>query len=371
RGGWTREGGVAVRGAASGVLHRGKRSVDPACWDAGVRGADVTLTDEAGPAVEATDGLVACRVTTWGDLGAPGGLPAEEPLVAAMTGVQAMQWSWAGRPVWIVTPMISYMTGMLAAVGVVGALFAQRHGAPGQTVRVSQLDGVIALNSGTYVTGADHAGRLLQGGDPRGVYPTYGLYRTADGWIFVGALTQGFWVKLMMLLERVDLLAHPLLQTTPLAFGSPEIRSLVRTALEPMFAARTTAEWLRALDEADVPCGAVGSREQFLADPDAHELGLVVPIEDPVLGPTWQPAGPAASPAPPAPPPRPAPLPRTDTEAVRAEAVSWRRPAAAGSPPRACLEGVRVLDLTNFIAGPVCPMLLADLGADVVKIESA
>ncbi|HSV07052.1 MAG TPA: CoA transferase, partial [Candidatus Binatus sp.] len=131
---------------ANRVLHRGKRSVDATCWHACVRSADVTVTDEAGPIVEGTDGLVACRVTTWGDLGAPGGLPPEEPLVAAMTGVQAMQWSWAGRPVWIVTPMVSYMTGMLAAVGVVGALFARHRGAPGQAVRVSQLDGVIALN---------------------------------------------------------------------------------------------------------------------------------------------------------------------------------------------------------------------------------
>jgi len=161
---------------------------------------------------------------------------------------------------------------------------------------------------------------------------------------------------------------------TPLTDAEAEI---LESSIHDIFASHPRDYWVKRLMEADIcavehlpPTGAFDT-------PQARHNAMVIEVADPALGKVEQVAPGIRFDGAPAAQPEPAPLPGRDTDAVLAELdrpatpSSWRSPAqgAPNDEERPLLEGIKIVDLGAFYAGPFSSRLLADFGADVIKLE--
>jgi crotonobetainyl-CoA:carnitine CoA-transferase CaiB-like acyl-CoA transferase len=109
----------------------------------------------------------------------------------------------------------------------------------------------------------------------------YQAFRTADGYLNLGAANQANWEKLCRLLERSDLLADPRFHDNPTRTTHA---AELAVELEHVFATCSTVEWLARLDAAGVPAGPLYDMPAVYADPHVQARQMMAELEHPTAG---------------------------------------------------------------------------------------
>jgi crotonobetainyl-CoA:carnitine CoA-transferase CaiB-like acyl-CoA transferase len=134
------------------------------------------------------------------------------------------------------------------------------------------------------------------------------------------------------------------------------------------FRTRDRDEWLWIMTGLGIPCGPLADRDSWLDHDQVRAIGMRAEVRDPERGAVVMPGVPVNLTGTPGQVRGPAPR-LGEHDAV----VAARAPKAPpdGMPPlrEGPLAGFRVLDMGTFVAAPYAGALLAELGADVIKVE--
>jgi crotonobetainyl-CoA:carnitine CoA-transferase CaiB-like acyl-CoA transferase len=303
--------------------------------------------------------LVAACVTPFGQHGPYAGFLADDAVLCALGGIADSTPGFPDRtaslddpPTQSVAPLAQVAGGIAAACAVTGAIAGagRGRGAP-RHVEVATLEAAVTVMVYEWAV-ASYAGRPWGRRPIDHPLPEPNSYLPcADGSAVVVAFREEHWRAL------VELMGSPAWAAAP-EFETGTSRGVHWRELHGRLAAWTRGlagqELMELAQSRGLPCSHALELSQTLAGEQVRVRGSVGEVAGIVL-----PADPVvvdgvrrARAAAPAAPRRP---------------LRERADALAGGP----LAGVRVVDLSHMIAGPVCGQVLAALGAEVTLVESA
>jgi crotonobetainyl-CoA:carnitine CoA-transferase CaiB-like acyl-CoA transferase len=351
-------------------LNAGKRSLtiarDSERYRAELAAADVVVVT-AGRARAAALGIdpqrllaespqtVIVSISDFGWTGPYAERAASEFTLQAWSGSPGFRGDPAGPPIAIGGDLGEYMGGVYAAFGALAVRRRVEHGGPGEHLDLSMLEAMTAMQSSEWL----HS-QLLLVPPIRRTTEVPSIEPAKDGYVGITMVTGQQWLDFVAMVECPQLEE---IEQLRFQIGRWDYRDLIREQIGPWMAQRTVEEIVELGQLFRLPIAALGNgstirdmeyarqREVFVRNP----AGFHQPR------PPWLMS--ACSPAP----------PRTTPARGEANGESpWQasKPEPEPTPRGLPLEGVRVVDLTAFWAGPAATHLLAAFGADVIKVES-
>ncbi len=212
-----------------------------------------------------------------------------DPIIQALSGITEIQADVGEvRPRMMRTIIPDKTTALTAAQAITAALLERERTNPqhrkAQHVELAMLDATIAYLWPEAMTALTVCGNEEDMGF--GQIAQDLVFKTTDGYITVGVMSNAQWLGLCKALEREDWLEDERFNTPAKRFKNARER-LAETAAE--IAKRPAAEWLAIFDEHDVPSAPVLSRVEVLGHEQVIANELIHEYEHPGMGRVRQP----------------------------------------------------------------------------------
>jgi crotonobetainyl-CoA:carnitine CoA-transferase CaiB-like acyl-CoA transferase len=208
-----------------------------------------------------------------------------DPIIQGLSGFADIQSQpVTNRPQMIRAIVCDTTTAVMTAQAVAAALYAREKTGQGDHIKVAMLDTMISYLWPEAMMQYTVVGAEAAAADPND-RPDL-VFNTSDSYIVCGTISDSEWQGFCRATGDPELAKDE-------RFATPVGRSVNATArinkMQEYIAQHTTAEWLERLDAADVPCAPIVRRSEIIHNEQVVARGLIVEIDQPMVGKVRQP----------------------------------------------------------------------------------